>query len=88
MEKFAEDFHQIVYREKVVCKEIGFTMRADKNKYMFSYTINGNTINAAECSVRFLCTGIPNRCFTGTVVGVFAEGDKRESASIRKFVVR
>ena len=88
VEKFAEDFHQIVYREKVVCKEIGFTMRADKNKYMFSYTINGNTINAAECSVRFLCTGIPNRCFTGTVVGVFAEGDKRESASIRKFVVR
>ena len=88
VEKFAEDFHQTVYKEKIMDGEVEFTMRADKNKYKFSYAINGNTIDAAECSVRFLCTAMPNRCFTGTVAGVFAEGDKSETASIRKFVMR
>lgn len=88
MERFADDFHQIMYREKFSGREITFKLRADTKNYYFSYTADGNTVNAAECSVRFLCTGITNRCFTGTVAGVFAEGNPEETACVRSFEVR
>ena len=38
-------------------------------------------------SARFLCTGMANRCFTGTVAGVFAEGAETETAQVRSFVM-
>ena len=88
VEKSAEDFHQTAYREKVSCKEITFTLRADKDKYRFSYNINGREIPAAECSTRFLCTAMPNRCFTGTVIGVFAEGNEEETVRIQSFAMQ
>ncbi|MDO5416626.1 MAG: family 43 glycosylhydrolase [Lachnospiraceae bacterium] len=87
VEKFAEDFHQIAYREKVPQGEVEFIIRADRSHYHFSYRINGSTVNAADASIRFLCTGVANRCFTGTVVGVFAEGNEEERAVVKRFEV-
>lgn len=85
VEKLAEDFHQIAYREKIPCGEITFTLRADRSKYYFSYAVGGKTVQAAEASTRFLCTAIANRCFTGTVVGVFAEGTQTGVVSVSEF---
>lgn len=86
-ERFVEDIYVQAYREKAAGGTVEFTIKADKSGYEFFYTINGDTVLAMKGSARFLCTGMANRCFTGTVAGVFAEGAETETAQVRSFVM-
>ncbi|MDO5399479.1 MAG: family 43 glycosylhydrolase [Eubacteriales bacterium] len=74
-EKFAGDFHQVVCREPIPAGPVRLTLEAEKDTYRFTWSAGGETGTAMEASTRFLCTDMAGKCFTGTVAGVFAEGD-------------
>ena len=79
--KQADDFKQEIYRAEVSEGRLQFRIEADKQKYSFSYSVNGvDFISAGEASAKFLTTEVADRCFTGTVIGVYAEADSETTA--------
>ncbi|MCH5210786.1 MAG: glycoside hydrolase family 43 protein [Oscillospiraceae bacterium] len=80
-EKRAGDFIQEIYREEVTDGRIRFKINADKEKYKFFYSVNdGEFIYAGDASAKFMTTDIADRCFTGTVTGVYTQSEKSTSA--------
>ena len=79
--KRADDFAQEAYRAEVPDGRIKFKIISHKGKYEFMYSVNnGEFISAAAASAKFLTTDVAERCFTGTVIGVYAESDNDTSA--------
>lgn len=85
LEKLAEDFNQIVYREETSDGIINIKIQADKEKYTFSYSINESPFKTiATASTRFLCCEVAGKCFTGTLFGMYAQCDN-QTTSVAKF---
>ena len=48
-------------------------VEADKEKYSFYYSVDGSSLKyLSSVSTRFVSTEIVGRCFTGTVIGLYA----------------
>lgn len=83
VEKTAEDFHQISFREVVQDGEITLGIEAEKTKYHFMISEKGAVRELCNASTRFLCCEAAGKCFTGTLWGVFAESRTEGSISAK-----
>lgn len=75
VQKYAEDFVQMVYQSKAREGKINVCVKADKDFYSF-YSSYKEDIPEEICyaSTNFLCIEVPERCFTGAVIGVYTKG--------------
>ena len=81
VEKCADDFIQEIYRSEVTEGRLKFKIKADLKKYEFLYSVNaGEFIYAGAASAKFITTDIAERCFTGTVIGVYAQSENNTEA--------
>ena len=73
-EKRAEDINVIEYKCAVEKGSLRFRIRSDGETYYFGYLYDkrGYT-EAGSGTARFLSVNFAKKCFTGTLVGVFAE---------------
>ena len=86
----ADDFVNEVYRANAPEGRLKFKIKSDTKKYEFYYAANGGEyISAGTVSAKFITTDIAERCFTGAVVGVYAQADTRTTATakITRFAV-
>lgn len=75
VQKCAEDFVQTAYKSKVRSGKISACVRADKDFYYFYFSSENEPMKEiCRASTRFLCVEVPERCFTGTVIGVYTKG--------------
>lgn len=73
IEKVAEDFREIAYKEKIKAEKIHLSLCTDKEFYYFYYSINHQPLTfACKASTRFLSCEIVGKCFTGTILGIYA----------------
>ena len=69
--KRVDDMDQVIVLQAVEANEdVTLTISADKRNYRFRL----NDEDMASASTRFMSTDIPDRCFTGTMLGLYAEG--------------
>ena len=82
VQKKADDFEQEIYREAAPDGRLILRINADREKYSFSYSVNGSGfIDTGQASAKFLTTDAADRCFTGTVIGVYAQSDTKTDAA-------
>lgn len=71
--KRACDFYQEVYRRELTdTGEIALSISASKDKFLFYDKTADGQAPAAECDTRFMCCEFVGRCFTGTLLGIYA----------------
>lgn len=76
--KRAEDFTETVYREKAEEGKLRVCVKADKAFYRLYYSAGEAPLKEiCRASSHFLCVETPERCFTGTLAGVYAEGSAK-----------
>ena len=68
----AEDVTHVVACYAAPQGEIRLRMTADKEKYAFDYACSGVWQRLGQVSTRFVATEFQGRCFTGTVIGLYA----------------
>ncbi len=88
--KTAKDFEQTAYREKISVRALKLKITVDRDKYSFYYSLGKNFKYACSASAKFLSCEIAGKCFTGTVIGVYAERgpDENMRAHVRYFKQR
>ena len=67
---------------------IDFKIEAQRDKYTFYYALDGGEyIFAESAATRFLSCELAGKCFTGTLVGVYAqcEGETEARAEVQEF---
>ena len=67
-----EDITHVVAGCAVPEGEVRLRMTADKEKYVFEYEAAGEWKRVGQVSTRFVATEFQGRCFTGTVIGLYA----------------
>ncbi len=73
IEKKAEDFQQTACRIKIREGRLRLVIEADKEAYHFYYAVGKEKLQyAGKASTRFLSCELAGKCFTGTVIGVYA----------------
>jgi xylan 1,4-beta-xylosidase len=73
VEKRAEDFNQIAYCAPIAEGVLRIKVKSDKEFYTFSYSIVGKAFQqVCSASTRFLSCEVASKCFTGTVIGLYA----------------
>lgn len=82
LERRADDIDLISYCAELENGTIKMKTETDGEKYYFSYSCGGDFINVGSGSVKFLSTNIAKKCFTGNIVGIFAECDTGTSAQM------
>ena len=81
LEKTAEDFKQTICFAPVRDGNIWLRIECDREQYHFYYALEGGPFTlAGTASTRFLSCEIAGKCFTGTVVGLYALAQKQTSA--------
>ena len=76
-----DDIMQEDYRTEIPDGRLIFRIVSSEGKYGFLYSINGSEyIKAAAVTAKYLTTDVADRCFTGTVIGVYAESDSEAAA--------
>lgn len=84
LERHAEDLYQRACQIPVPDGRLHLKIRCDKEKYHFSYSVDGTACSeAAEASTRFLACEVSGRCFTGTVIGLYTASDHETGAVMR-----
>lgn len=82
VEKYAEDYIQTLYKEKSRSGIMNLKITADKDYYYFHCSENNEPMKeVCHASTRFLCVELPDRCFTGTIIGAYTIGDTVEFLS-------
>ena len=76
-----DDIMQEDYRAKVEDGRLRFVIVSSAGKYELLYSVNGGEyIKAAEVTAKYLTTDVADRCFTGTVIGVYVESENKTDA--------
>lgn len=75
VEKYADDFHEIAYKEKIDSGTLRLIVEADEKKYSFYLETGGARTFLAAAATRFLTCELNDKCFTGTLIGFFAESE-------------
>lgn len=71
LRKHIDDIRQtVVLADMDTSQDIHISIAADKRTY--SFLLGGRML--ANASSRFMSTDVPDRCFTGTMLGVFCDG--------------
>lgn len=74
---------QEIYRKEVGEDRLKFRIDAHKSDYEFFYSVNDNPfIDVGAALSKFVTTEVADRCFTGTVIGVYAQADKETDAKV------
>ena len=84
-----DDFVQTAFEARSLGGKLKLSLGIEGDKYIFSYSENGSEMNkACELSAKFLTCEIVGRCFTGGVIGVYAQADEETDACaiIRSFI--
>ena len=73
VEKTAEDFRQTAFCAPAPEGELRLCIRADKEFFTFCYASGEGEIHqVCKASTRFLSCELAGKCFTGTVIGLYA----------------
>ncbi|MDO4338698.1 MAG: glycoside hydrolase family 43 protein [Eubacteriales bacterium] len=81
LEKIAEDFHQTACRIPVKPGRTHLKIVCSKEKYDFYYAMENEQMRlACSASTRFLSCEVAGRCFTGTVMGLYASAEVKTDA--------
>ncbi len=73
LELQAEDICHQVAKLYITGERVTLRVEADKEKYSFYYSVDGSSIKyLSSVSTRFVSNEIVGRCFTGTVIGLYA----------------
>lgn len=81
VERHAEDFVQTAFSVKSCGGRLKFSITVKNDKYIFGYSENGGEMRTAcELSAKFLTCEMVGRCFTGGVIGVYAQSEKETEA--------
>lgn len=86
----ADDFVMEVYRAEAPEGNLRFKIESDTKRYEFYYAVSGGEyISAGTASAKFITTDVAERCFTGTVIGAYAQSDTKTTATakITRFAV-
>ena len=84
LEKNAEDMYQRACQIPVPAGKLYLKIRADREFYHFLYSPDEERWQeAAKASTRFLACEVSGRCFTGTVMGLYAASERETEAVIR-----
>lgn len=91
VERVADDFVQTAFKIKSEGGRLKLSIETADDKYIFSYCENGGELKkVCELSAKFLTCEMADRCFTGGVIGVYAQADKETGASavVHKFITK
>ncbi len=89
VEKIAGDFVQTAYREKIADGIVHIKIKADRLNYEFYYAINEGSMHfAGKASTRFLSCELAGKCFTGALIGIYAQMRKATDAEARYYCFR
>ncbi len=81
VDKYAEDLHEEAYVVQIGEGKVNIKVKANKEFYEFYYALNNEPYQlACKASTRFLSCEIAGKCFTGTVMGVYAVAFHRTNA--------
>lgn len=81
VKKTADDFSQTAYCKKIENGTVKLKIKAEKDKYSFYYSTNNEPFTfAVSASTRFLSCELVGRCFTGAIIGVYAQTDTETNA--------
>lgn len=81
LEKTVEDFRQTACAIPMGNGKLWLKIEGSKEQYKFYYALNGSDFTlAAAASTRFLSCEVAGKCFTGTVVGVYARAETATEA--------
>lgn len=88
-EKKIGDINVIEYKKEIERGILKMSIESDGEKYYFRYCVNGKYAEAGSGMMKFLSTGLAGKCFTGTLVGIFAECDTETEATmnITRFIM-
>lgn len=83
LEKNADDMYQRACKVPVPEGKLYLRIRGEKEYYHFSYSADGKKYcEVARASTRFLSCEVSGRCFTGTVMGVYAVSCRETEAAM------
>ena len=84
--KRADDFGQVVYKALIDEGDVTFKVEAYKEMYKFYYAVNGGAYTyAGSAATRFLSCELAGKCFTGTLMGIYAQCDEETDAVAEVF---
>lgn len=86
----ADELIHIIYHTKAPEGKLKFKIKSNTEKYEFYYAArNGEYISAGSAPAKFITTDIADRCFTGAVIGAYAQSDTKTTAAakITRFAV-
>ena len=86
----ADKLIHIIYHTKAPEGKLKFKIKSNTEKYEFFYaSYNGEYQNAGSAPAKFITTDIADRCFTGAVIGAYAQSDTKTTAAaeITRFAV-
>lgn len=76
VKKIADDFIQIAYKKEIIDGMVLIKIKADKEKYEFYYAVGDEDMEyACSASTRFVSCELAGKCFTGTVIGMYAQAE-------------
>lgn len=87
VEKRAEDFQQTAFQYPIKEGSLQLIVRADEKAYHFFYSVDEKPLQyLGMASTRFLSCELAGKCFTGTVIGLYAFCS-RDTTAIAEFNV-
>ncbi len=78
-----EDIDHVIARVPAPLGEVHLRMTGDREKYVFEYEQDGQYRKLGQASTRFLSVEIAGKCFTGTVIGLYAACKTSTGAQMR-----
>lgn len=80
----ADDIHHVVAQAQLATNDVQLRIVADREKYHFFYrTEDGAFVLLGHISTRFLATDFAGRCFSGTVIGLYATCGQQSPGDMR-----
>lgn len=81
LEKTAEDFQQTACHIPVGSEKLRLKIQCTKEMYHFYYALGKEKFRpACTASTRFLSCEVAGRCFSGTVIGLYARAEEQTNA--------
>ncbi|MDO5398778.1 MAG: glycoside hydrolase family 43 protein [bacterium] len=86
VEKTAEDFREIAFKEKLQNGRITLRIIGSKGAYGFYYASDGKQMKyLCSAKTKFLTCELAGKSFTGTVIGLYAQSDKETKSFARVY---
>ncbi|MBQ9765383.1 MAG: glycoside hydrolase family 43 protein [Lachnospiraceae bacterium] len=81
VQKHADDFKQLVCKREIGAGAVKLVIEASKDEYRFYYSVGEEELRyAGSAATRFLSCELAGKCFTGTLMGLYAQCDEQTKA--------